>query len=258
MVLENLPLEKDVIPGEIRTYSVGVGRYRAAPPEDCQSLLEKLCFWLNKEFVAPKEEQIIAFGILKAIIAHLYLAWIHPFGDGNGRTARIIEFQTLIGCGIPSAADHLLSNHYNETRREYYKQLDESIKSPDGEFSFIKYALRGFVDGLREQLKVVKSQQLDVTWENYVHDVFKGKNSEANERRRHLVFDLPNDSKPISPSKIKEISPRLAAAYSNKTSKTVLRDIMELLKLDLIEMNKEGIRAKKEKILAFLPRRISK
>ena len=121
LVLENLPLEEDIVPGKIRTYSVGVGRYRAAPHEDCEHLLEKLCDWLNTGFKEPKEELKIAFGILKSIIAHLYFAWIHPFGDGNGRVARLIEFQTLIGSGIPSAAAHLLSNHYNATRTQYYK-----------------------------------------------------------------------------------------------------------------------------------------
>jgi Fic family protein len=43
----------------------------------------------------------IPYAILKAILAHLCLAWIHPFGDGNGRTARLVEFQILIFPGCP-------------------------------------------------------------------------------------------------------------------------------------------------------------
>jgi len=255
MVLEKLPLEKEIIPGEIRTYSAGVGRYRAAPPQDCEYLLEKLCEWLNTKFTAPKEENRVVFGILKAIIAHLYFVWIHPFGDGNGRTARMIEFQTLIISGIPSAAAHLLSNHYNETRKEYYIQLDEASKIPNGEFSFIKYALKGFVDGLREQLEVVKKQQLDVTWENHIYDVFKGKDSLSDRRRRHLILDLSNQKEPMNKaSKIIEITPRIATAYSKKTEKTLRRDLKELLRLDLIKVEKGGIIANKEKIRAFLPR----
>lgn len=259
MILENLPLEEGVIPGEIRTYPVGVGKYRAAPSQDCEYLLEKLCDWLNTDFIAPKDENRLAFGILKAIMAHLYLAWIHPFGDGNGRTARIIEFQILIISGVPYAAAHLLSNHYNETRREYYtKLLDESTKIPDGEFSFIKYALIGFVEGLKAQLTVVKQQQLEVTWEGYIHRVFKGKDSAVDERRRHLMLDISNQKETILLAKIRELTPRIAAAYSKKTSRTLIRDLEELMRLGLIAFEKgAGIRAKKEKILAFLPRRIS-
>jgi Fic family protein len=257
LVLENLTLDEGIVPGEIRTYSVGVARYRAAPHEDCEYLLERLCDWLNTGFKEPKEELKIAFGILKAIMAHLYLAWIHPFGDGNGRTARMIEFQALISSGVPSAAAHLLSNHYNATRTEYYRQLDQSSQSPDGEFSFIKYALRGFIDGLKSQLSEVKEQQLKVTWENYIHDMFREKDSPANTRRRLLILDLSEKKALVSAAKLREISPRVAAEYSRKTSKTLIRDIAKLQELDLIEISKGEVRAKREKILAFLPRRVS-
>lgn len=258
LVLKKLPLEENIIPGEIRTYSVGVGKYRAAPHEDCEYLLGKLCDWLNTGFEEPREELKIAFGILRSIIAHLYFIWIHPFGDGNGRVARLIEFQTLISSGIPSAAAHLLSNHYNATRSLYYKQLDQASRSMDGEFSFIKYALEGFIDGLRDQLAEIKRQQIDVTWENYIHDMFKGKDSPANTRKRHLILDLSKINDFVPSAKIREVSPRIAAEYAQKTSKTLIRDIKKLLQMDLIEISKEGIRAKKEKILAFLPRRVSK
>jgi len=150
-----------------------------------------------------------------------------------------------------------LSNHYNATRAEYYRKLDESSKSPDGEFSFIKYALRGFIDCLKIQLAEVKEQQLDVTWENYIHDLFKGKDSPANTRRRHFILDLSDKKEPVILSKLREISPRVAAEYSTKTNRTMIRDINILLKMGLIHISENEIRAKKEKTLAFLPRRIS-
>lgn len=66
--------------------------------------------------------------ILKAIAAHLYLAWIHPF-DGNGRTARLMELRLLLAAGVTTPATHLLSNHYNLTRGEYYRQLDAASRT---------------------------------------------------------------------------------------------------------------------------------
>src|SRR5258708_25331431 len=94
----------------------------------------------------------IIYGIIRAVIAHLYLAWIHPFGDGNGRTARLIEYRILLACGVPSPAVHLLSNHYNLTRTEYYRQLDRASGSKGEYIPFVEYAVQGFVDGLRQQL----------------------------------------------------------------------------------------------------------
>ncbi len=95
MVLDGLEVKEDVLPGRIRNYPVTVGNYRGAPHEDCRFLLERLCRWLNDDFIAPQGLEI-AYGLLKAIVAHIYLAWIHPFGDGNGRTARLVEFRILL------------------------------------------------------------------------------------------------------------------------------------------------------------------
>ncbi len=255
LVLKNLPLDEGVIPGEIRKNVVGVGRYRAVEPEDCVYLLKRLCDWLNNEIEALKGFEM-AFGILKAIVAHIYLAWIHPFGDGNGRTARLIEFQTLISSGVPSAAAHLLSNHYNQTRVEYYRQLDHSSQTGGDIIPFIDYALQGFVDGLKDQLDHIRNQQWDVTWRNFVHEKFKDKLGEANDRRRRLTLDLTNQAEPVPVSKLGEISPRMAKAFAGKTQKTLIRDVNFLKSLGLIEQTAKGVRAKKEMILAFLPGKV--
>ena len=107
---------------------------------------------------------------VKAIIAHIYFVWIHPFGDGNGRTARLIEFQILLEAGIPTSAAHLLSNFYNQTRTEYYRQLDKTSKTKGDISDFIRYAIKGYVDELRDQLNIIRMQQWDIVWRNYVHD----------------------------------------------------------------------------------------
>lgn len=252
-VLDGLSLDEGVVPGETRMHAVGVGRYRGAPAQDCEHLLARLCNWLeNGEDWDNIAELGLAVPLLKALVAHIYLAWIHPFGDGNGRTARLIEYQILVSSGFPSPAGHLLSNHYNETRSEYYRQLDKSINVPDDPSGFFLYALRGFVDGLLNQMSFVRKQQLDVAWENYVHDKFRDRNQAAATRRRHLVFDLP-DQTPVKRSEIRELSPRLAAEYAGKTGKTISRDINALETMGLIRRAPQGIVKNQEAILAFLP-----
>ena len=129
LLLQGLSLPDDVKPGEIRKHEVGVARYKGAPAEDCEYLLERMCEWLAGLQENAPEWMAHAMPILRAILAHLYLAWIHPFGDGNGRTARLIEFAILIEAAFRTPAAHLLSNHYNETRSEYYRQLDFASKS---------------------------------------------------------------------------------------------------------------------------------
>ncbi|HOG18674.1 MAG TPA: Fic family protein [Syntrophales bacterium] len=254
LILDGLELNEGVVPGEIRKHSVGVGPYRGAPAEDCEYLLNRYVDWLNKELV-PFDGNVTAFNIIKAIAAHVYFTWIHPFGDGNGRTARLIELKILMSAGVPIPATQLLTNHYNLTRQEYYRHLDISSKNGGDLIPFIKYAIQGYVDGLREQLGKIRQQQFKVTWENYVHEHFKDQDTPTDIRRRHLVLDLSrqNNNAAVPIAKISEISHRITIHYVGKTKKTVMRDINFLEKAQLITKTGRGmVRAKTEVIEAFL------
>lgn len=253
-VLHALPPGEDVVPGEYRLHSVLVGTvYRGAPAEDCAYLVDRLCAWLAGPDFAAKPHLELVYTIIKAVLAHVYLAWIHPFGDGNGRTARLVEFHLLLSAGVPLPAAHLLSNHYNETRAEYYRQLDYASKSGGDLLPFLRYAVRGLVDGLRKQLEFVWSQQWDITWRNYVHDIFQSRTGPSDTRQRHLILDLGKRADWVSIAELTELTPRLAKAYAGKTSKTVQRDLTALVEYGLIDRENKRVRARRELIFAFLP-----
>jgi len=179
--------------------------------------------------------------------------WIHSFGDGNGRTARLVEFQMLAAHGVPTPAAHLLSNHYNITRAEYYRQLDAASRSGGNVFPFIEYALEGFVDGLKNQLQIIREQIWDIVWRNYIHETFKDQTRATAIRQRRLALDLSIRGERVPLNKIKTITPRIAEQYAKKSSLTISRDVNALIELGLIDKNAEGVRAKREIILSFLP-----
>ena len=129
-VLRGLDVEDDVAPGRVRKTNVSVGACRCPNWREAQALLARLCGVLD-DFDLPAGNEH-AFAILKAIFAHLHLVWIHPFGAGNGRTARLIELAILLEAGLPLPACHLLSNHYNLTRSEYHRQLARASRAEDG------------------------------------------------------------------------------------------------------------------------------
>jgi Fic family protein len=252
LVLRGVNISEDVTPGELRKHSVGVMNYRGAPWEDCAYLIDRLCEWLNSpDFDAPAPEMKFALSLFKAIFAHLYIAWIHPFGDGNGRTARLLEFQVLMQSGVPYPACHLLSNHYNKTRTRYYAELDRSHRAKEGYLSFIEYAVQGLVDGLREQIEYIRNCQWKVTWENYVHDQFRGKNTPAFNRQKYLVLDLPDTG--TLRKELTRVSARVAAEYAGKGEKTLSRDLNALLTMKLIKKSGRGYLPNRDRILAFLP-----
>lgn len=266
LVLDGLPMDDDVKPGEIRKHSVVVGRYRGAPAGDCEYLLERLCEWLNSdEFKAPEDHPELAppLAIIKAVIAHLYLAWIHPFGDGNGRTARLLELHVLLASRFPQPVTQLLSNHYNQTRSEYYRQLDKtSTKGPNG---FLLYAVEGFVEELRAQLDRIWTMQYVDRWEQYVYQRFGETRTDSRQRQLRLVKDLSKasieekpshplpDLRPIPKDEMRRLSPALAVAYARKTERTLTRDLNALEREGLILHWEEGWVPNSDSVLAFMP-----
>lgn len=253
-------LQPEVVPGQIRTHSVVVGRYRGAPAGDCRFLLDRMCEWLESVVEIPVGDEAqnrLAGGIVSAVLAHLYLAWIHPFGDGNGRTARLIEYQVLASAGVPSPAGHLLSNHYNRTRPDYYAQLDRASRANSGAgdaFGFLLYAVEGFVHGLAEHGLEIERAQAGITWEHQVHDTIRGERPSATlNRRREIALRLAEREEPTPRGAITRLNGNLGEMFAGKTKKTLTRDLNWLVKAGLLERTLGGYRARLEILQGFRP-----
>ncbi|WP_160936892.1 Fic family protein [Teichococcus coralli] len=251
-ILDGLQVEPPAVPGEIREHSVTVGRYRGAPAQDCEFLLEKMCEWLNEEF-KPQPGMALIYGVMKAIFAHLYIAWIHPFGDGNGRTARMVEVRLLLEAGAPSSAAHLLSNYYNQTRSEYYRQLDHASKSGGDVSKFITYACEGLRDQLRDQISLIRGEHFDVTWSNYVHESFKDEKTSTSRRRRMLALAISNNWDGVDLRNVRGLSPQIAEEYAGKSTKTIQRDLLELINMKIITISDRKYKPNIKALSSFLP-----
>jgi len=86
-----------VVPGQLRSRTVAVGRHVAPAPED----LEPFMLRFEQAYAATrltKTRQVIAVAA-----AHHRFLWIHPFLDGNGRVARLMSHAMLLEIGIGSA-----------------------------------------------------------------------------------------------------------------------------------------------------------
>jgi Fic family protein len=255
LVLAKLEVPDEFPVGQYRRYFVGVGGYRGPDPNLIAPLVERLCRFLDEmgqELDKSYGRTITA--ILKAVFAHLYLAWIHPFGDGNGRTARLLELDILLRSGIPAPAAHLLSNHYNATRNDYYRQLDLAGKKSDPT-GFVRYAVMGFRDGLRQQLDRINEEVTTVVWEYFVHESFKGMRTNTAHRQRDAVLDISQHPTPVRMNEIPVLTDRLRNAYRGKTNKTVSRDIKRILSMNLLvyDPQKKCYSANRNLIGSLLP-----
>jgi len=253
-ILEDIPVEKHVIPGEFRKCSVVIGNYRGPDYNDVPDLMSKYCEWLNATDFTIDKNRPVLHNVIKAIAAHVYFVLIHPFGDGNGRTARMLEFYILLSSGLPTPTAQLLSNHYNATRTEYYKQLENSTTKRDIT-EFMTYAVQGFLDGLREQLDYIFKLVFDLSWESYVYEVFREHkhNENTTKRRRTLVLELSKSADSVSFEGLLSLSRPIIDAYKNKTRKTLSRDLREIEAMNLIIKDAKTYKANKKIMRAFIP-----
>lgn len=151
-LLQDLDVQDHIIPGETRKISIVVGPYKGPPAKDVDYLLDQLCDWVNRmldvrdQLAEEFPDQAFFHTFFIAILTHLYVAWIHPFGDGNGRTARVLECAIFEHSGfVPWISTNLLSDYYNKTRNRYYEKLEASSQANDIA-GFIAYSAIGFRD----------------------------------------------------------------------------------------------------------------
>jgi Fic family protein len=255
-ILDGIPDQPEVTPGKLRQHDVSVGSYFPPHYTEVRGLTEQLATWLEKLRGAvtksSRAEDRFVNAVLAAILAHLYIAWVHPFGNGNGRLARLVEVQILSESGVvPIVATNLLSDHYNKTRNAYYLALDRAQRNIA---SFISYALRGLVDELREQIDRVRAENLQIHWESYVYEVFREKPSTlARDRQRDVALRL-DAGREYTPEGATELTTSLARRYAQCGDRTPARDMNDLVKMGLvIKTGRRHYRVLREKIEAFIP-----
>jgi len=81
--------------------------------------------------------------VIQAGIAQHRLVWIHPFVDGNGRTARMLTTLLLYQRGYDFKYLFELSTYYNENREDYYSALRAADTTSDYT-AWLTYFLGGF------------------------------------------------------------------------------------------------------------------
>ena len=255
-ILDGIPDKPEVVPGELREHDVVAGPYRAPHYSEVPELLDQFVRWMAElrdpasGRDRPEDKFVRAF--LAAVLAHIYIAWIHPFGNGNGRLARLIEVQILSESGVvPLVATNLLSDHYNKTRDAYYLALDNAQRNI-GEF--VRYAARGFVDELRDQIAIVRDANIAIHWESYVYQQFKGlPRTEANDRRRDVAL-AARAGQVITPESLPELTVSLARQYAGSGERMPARDLNFLVEHGLFKkLGYRRFEVERDIILAFIP-----
>jgi Fic family protein len=137
-------------------------------------LMTELVEWLNREQEANP--------VIMAGIAQFQLVHIHPFIDGNGRTARLLSTLHLFRTGYDFKKLFTISEYYDRDRAVYYSAIQGVRKSAMDMTGWIEY----FVEGLATQLKEVQEKAERVI----KRDVLAKKYELKNCQQRAVAFIL--------------------------------------------------------------------
>jgi Fic family protein len=141
--------EGDMTAGDYRKHNVKIARSFHVPPDwiKVNDYMEELIAFINRE-------ESRKYDLLKVAIAHHRFVWIHPFGNGNGRTVRLFTYAMLIRLGFNVSKGRILNPTavFCSNRNEYYNKLSVADTGSDNAIlGWCEYVLRG----LKEEIEKI-------------------------------------------------------------------------------------------------------
>ena len=135
----------------IANSATGQTIFTPPPPNGLSRLLSN---W--ERFVNSEDDGIDP--LVKCALAHYQFEAIHPFGDGNGRTGRILIVLFLVQARLLSLPILYVSGYINENRNHYYRLL-RGVTSENDWIDWTVFMLKGFY----LQAKSTKEALLKIT-----------------------------------------------------------------------------------------------
>ncbi|EHL23531.1 filamentation induced by cAMP protein Fic [Acidovorax sp. NO-1] len=145
--VDGLKREGDTNPGAYRQGAVKIAQADHQPPEAPQvpDYMTELVTFINRAD-PPK------YDLMKVALAHHRFAWVHPFGNGNGRVVRLLTYAMLIKYGFRVNAVVRLLNPaavFCADRNAYYARLGDADAGTDEALErWCVYVLSGVRDEL--------------------------------------------------------------------------------------------------------------
>lgn len=195
--------------------------YHIPPTHDkINQFMNELCNFANddSQFIHP---------IIKGAILHFMIGYIHPFNDGNGRTARSVFYWFVLSRGYWLFEYMALSRRILKSQKDYglaylYTESDEMDIT-----YFLKYILVSIEDTLQDLMEYLKVKQGELQEAKILLNNVK----EINFRQANILEEIMNN-----PGKILTIE-EVSRTY-NIVYQTARSDLLFLTKKEYLTMSK--------------------
>jgi len=201
---------------EVKVVSRDENQTIYVPPDytQVQNLLESVCKFINGE---PSEYYL--HPMVKAIILHYMLGYIHPFNDGNGRTARALFYWYLISQHYDYLEYIAVSTAIKNATTKYPLAYLYSENDNNDVTYFVKFNLRALgiaVESFKNYLETKKTENRKIM-QTIRH------NPKLNFRQADIIISMSKDERQLT---IAEMQERYDITYQTARS-----DLLALVKL---------------------------
>ncbi len=227
-------------PGALRKadYNVtfGIPRHRGCEGgEACDIAFDRLMDAVSTDF--RKHDLLI-----QALALHYHLAAMHPFMDGNGRTARALEALMLQRAGLSDNAFIAMSNYYYDEKNSYLISLSQVRAGGHDLTPFLLFALKGIARQCQRLYSEIRKNMERALFRNMMYDLFNRLQSTRKrviKDRQIAVLKVLLEVDKIDWYQLVE---KVAIHYKGmaNVSKTLTRDMASLAELGAISIRKVG------------------
>lgn len=223
-------------PGKLReaghNVTFGTPRHRGAEGgEECGKAFSRLCAAVTGEFQGHDP-------LIQALALHYHLGAIHPFHDGNGRTARVLEALALQRARLKDDLFITMSNYYYDEKDRYLATLSECQKNNHDLTPFLKFGLHGVALQCMRLLGEINTEISKVLFRDVMYKMY---NRLLSTRKRALaqrqmailstLLELPS-------VEMEELRLKISGSYSplKEPFKAFIRDLNYLFELNAIKL----------------------
>ena len=203
------PAEYRKIQNYVVNSKTGKTIYTPPPAYEIQRMMQELVDYINK---TSDVHPVFVSGIAQFQLVH-----IHPFLDGNGRSARLLSTLCLYRKGYDFKRLFTISEYYDRNRTDYYKAI-QSVRENDMDMTgWLEY----FTHALSEQM-----QEIKVRGEAVIKsDVFARKQGFSDRQKKALGYVLQNGKLTIQDFGI---------LCSNINRRSLQRDLREMVDVGIL------------------------
>jgi Fic family protein len=193
--------------------------FRPPSNEEVPSLVKDLIEWLNSSEAKTLDP------VIEAGIAHYEFVRIHPFVDGNGRTARVFATLILYLRSFDAKQFFCLDDYYDLDRPAYYRVLQRIDQKTLDLTDWLDY----FVEGVKVSIMAVKERVVRLSSER-LRRTQKGQIALTERQMRIVEFINQNG----------RITNRNLRDMSKISDRAALKEFSKLLDLKVIKPEGKG------------------